>query len=57
MFYSLGVYNWKDNTFSYGYENYQPNRFDGSYNFLTNMKRGFFFVITTTICSKMKLVN
>lgn len=44
LFYNIGVYNWKDNTFSYGYENYQPNRFDGSYDFLTNMKRGFFFV-------------
>ena len=44
LYYSLGVYNWKDKTFSYGYENYQPNRFDGSYNFLTNLKRGFFFV-------------
>ena len=44
LYYSLGVYNWKDKSFSYGYENYQPNRFDGSYNLLTNMKRGFFFV-------------
>ena len=44
LFYNIGVYNWRDNTFSYGYENYQPNRFDGSYDFITNMKRGFFFV-------------
>jgi hypothetical protein len=43
MYYAIGNYNWRKNTFSYGYENYQPNRFDGSYNFFDNMKRGFFF--------------
>jgi len=43
MYYSIGNYNWHKNTFSYGYENYQPNRFDGTYNFFDNMKRGFFF--------------
>jgi hypothetical protein len=44
LYYSLGNYNWRNKTFSYGYENYQPNRFDGTYNWLDNMKRGFFFV-------------
>jgi hypothetical protein len=44
LYYSLGNYNWRDRTFSYGYENYQPNRFDGTYNWLDNLKRGFFFV-------------
>jgi len=44
LYYSIGNYNWRDKTFSYGYENYQPNRFDGTYNWWDNMKRGFFFV-------------
>ncbi len=44
MYYAVGNYNWRNKTFSYGYENYQPNRFDGSYDFFENMKRGFFFV-------------
>ncbi len=44
VYYAFGNYNWRDMTFSYGYENYQPNRFDGSYDFWENMKRGFFFV-------------
>jgi len=43
FYYALGMYNWENKTFSYGYENYQPNRFDGTYNFWDNMKRGFFF--------------
>jgi len=44
LFYNIGWYNWRNKTFSYGYENYQPNRFDGSYNWFENFKRGFFFV-------------
>ncbi|NPA46428.1 MAG: hypothetical protein GXO24_04345 [Chlorobi bacterium] len=44
LYYAVGWYNWRNKTFSYGYENYQPNRFDGSYDWLQNMKRGFFFV-------------
>ncbi len=44
LYYAIGNYNWRNKTFSYGYENYQPNRFDGSYDFFENMKRGFFFV-------------
>lgn len=45
FFYQIGYYNWRNKTFSYGYENYQPNRFeDISDNFFTNLKRGFFFV-------------
>ncbi len=44
LYYSIGNYNWRNHTFSYGYENYQPNRFDGTYNFFDNMKRGFFFL-------------
>jgi len=44
FYYAIGNYNWRNKTFSYGYENYQPNRFDGTYNFFDNMKRGFFFV-------------
>jgi len=44
LYYSIGNYNWRNKTFSYGYENYQPNRFDGSYNWIDNMKRGLFFI-------------
>ncbi len=44
LYYSIGNFNWRNHTFSYGYENYQPNRFDGTFDFLDNMKRGFFFV-------------
>jgi len=44
FYYSIGNYNWQNKTFSYGYENYQPNRFDGSYDLFENMKRGFFFL-------------
>ena len=43
LYYAIGNYNWRNKTFSYGYENYQPNRFDGTYNWFDNMKRGFFF--------------
>jgi hypothetical protein len=44
-FYSIGVYNWRNKTFSYGYENFQPNRFfNVQFDYWTNMKRGFFFV-------------
>jgi len=43
-FYQVGYYNWRDRTFSFGYENYQPNKWNGfSENFVTNFKRGFFF--------------
>ncbi len=44
LYYAAGNYEWRNKHFFYGYENYQPNRFDGSYNLLENMKRGFFFV-------------
>ena len=44
MYYGIGNYNWENKTFSYGYENYQPNRFDGTYDFMDNLKRGFFFI-------------
>ena len=44
LYYNIGNYDWHNKSFSYGYENYQPNRFDGSYNFLENKKRGFFFI-------------
>jgi hypothetical protein len=44
-FYQIGVYNWRAKTFSYGYENYQPNRFrNAEVDFWTNMKRGSFFI-------------
>jgi hypothetical protein len=44
-FYAIGVYNWRHKTFSYGYENYQPNRFNNAqFDYWTNMKRGLFFV-------------
>jgi hypothetical protein len=44
-FYAFGFYNWRHKTFSYGYENYQPNRFSNAqFDYWTNMKRGLFFV-------------
>jgi len=44
-FYAIGVYNWRHKTFSYGYENYQPNRFSNAqFDYWTNMKRGLFFI-------------
>lgn len=45
IFYQIGVYNWRKNTFSYGYENYGPNRFRNSpASFTDNLKRGHLFV-------------
>jgi hypothetical protein len=44
-FYQIGVYNWRNRTLSYGYENYQPNRFrNAEFDYWTNIKRGLFFV-------------
>jgi len=44
-FYQIGIYNWRNKTFSYGYENYQPNRFrNAEFDYWTNMRRGFFFI-------------
>lgn len=43
-FYAIGIYNWRHKTFSYGYENFQPNRFSNAqFDYWTNMKRGLFF--------------
>jgi hypothetical protein len=43
-FYQIGNYNWRNKTFSYGYENYQPNKWDNfADDFFTNLKRGYFF--------------
>lgn len=44
-YYQIGYYNWRNKTFSFGYENYQANRWDTFFeNFYTNFKRGYFFV-------------
>jgi hypothetical protein len=44
-FYGLGVYNWRNKKFSYGYENFQPNKFkNAQFDYWTNMKRGLFFI-------------
>jgi hypothetical protein len=44
-FYAMGVYNWRNKTFSYGYENFQPNRFiNAQFDYWTNLKRGLFFL-------------
>lgn len=44
-FYQIGLYNWENRSFSFGYENYQPNLWDGFFDkFFVNLKRGFFFV-------------
>lgn len=43
-FYQIGVYNWRNKTVSYGYENYQPNRFrDAQFDYWTNFRRGLLF--------------
>jgi len=48
FFYQVGYYNWRDYTFSLGYENYQPNRFrNAQIDFLTNARRGHFFLSYT----------
>jgi hypothetical protein len=44
-FYAIGVYNWRNKTFSYGFENFQPNRFkNAQFDYWTNLKRGLLFV-------------
>jgi len=45
FFYQVGYYNWRSNSVSFGYENYQPNRWATFFeNFYENFKRGFVFV-------------
>ncbi|MGI8893785.1 MAG: hypothetical protein ACR2GN_10050 [Bacteroidia bacterium] len=52
-FYQLGYYNWRSKTFSFGYENYQPNRWhDTKKNSLQNLRSGYFFVSYKYIFSK-----
>lgn len=54
-FFQIGNYNWRNKTFSYGYENYQPNKWDNfSDNFFTNLKRGYFFGSYKYIITKPK---
>jgi hypothetical protein len=51
-FYQVGYYNWRNKTFSFGYENYQPNVWNTvSDDFITNLKRGFFFVSYNLVIS------
>ncbi len=42
--YSLGRYNWRPNTFSYGYENYMDNRYDDHQSFIRKFLQGYYFV-------------
>jgi hypothetical protein len=45
FFYSLKRFNWRPNTFSYGYENFANNRYtDDSQTLLDKMKLGYFFL-------------
>lgn len=45
FFYSLKRFNWRPNTFSYGYENYSNNRYsDDAQDILDKMKLGYFFL-------------
>ncbi len=45
VFYQVGYYDWRNRRFSFGYENFQPNRFkNAQVDFLTNLRRGHFFV-------------
>ena len=54
-FYQIGYYNWRDKTFSFGYENYQPNRWNGfSEEFYTNFKRGYLFISYNYILEKLE---
>lgn len=54
-FYQIGYYNWRNKTFSFGYENYQPNKWNGfGENFFTNFKRGFLFASYNFILTKPK---
>jgi len=47
-FYQIGWYNWKNKTFSFGYENYMPNNWNSmGQEFVTNLRRGFFFLSYT----------
>jgi hypothetical protein len=43
LYYQIGWYNWENNSISFGYENYGPNRFNTTTNWGTNFMRGFFF--------------
>ncbi len=43
-FYSIGRYNWRPNTFSYGYENFMDNRYNDSQGFLRKFLQGHYFV-------------
>lgn len=52
-FYQLGWYDWRPNTFSYGYENYLPNSWENmGESFLTNFRRGHLFLRFNTLLSK-----
>jgi len=54
-YYQIGIYSWRNKTFSYGYENYQANKWEGFFdNFYTNFKRGYFFVSYNYIIQKPK---
>jgi hypothetical protein len=54
-FFQIGNYNWRNKTFSYGYENYQPNRWDNfTDDFFTNLKRGYFFGSYKYVITKPK---
>ncbi len=45
FFYSLKRFNWRPNTFSYGYENFANNRYDDSgQTLLDKVKLGYFFI-------------
>lgn len=43
LYYQIGWYNWENNSVSFGYENYGPNKFVNSTSWATNFMRGFFF--------------
>jgi len=54
-FFQIGNYNWRNKTFSYGYENYQPNKWDSFFeDFYTNLKRGYFFGSYKYVITKPK---
>lgn len=53
--YTIGRYNWRPKTFSYGYENYQPNKYtDSGKILLEKMLQGNFFLSYNFVFPKIR---
>jgi len=61
--YSIGRYNWRNNKFNYGYENYVNNKYsDNNVTFTEKFKQGYYFVsfnksLSDSLTKKIKLDN